>query len=128
MQAIDGNEAADVLARDSAPLEQRSKLWIERGGKVALSDWRILLLEMIGRTGSLSRAAEELGVSYRSAWQRLKESEERLGVRLVLTQSGGADGGGSTLTDVARDLVRRYHRFSDGIAELVDQRFKESFG
>lgn len=109
-------------------LEPRSKLWIERGGKVVLSEWRITLLEAIDRTGSLAKAAEEMGVPYRSAWQRLKESEERLGVRLVDAQSGGADGGGSVLTEAARDLVHRYRRFSEGIAELVDQRFKESFG
>ncbi|MDO8672468.1 MAG: LysR family transcriptional regulator, partial [Dehalococcoidia bacterium] len=76
---------------------------------------------------SLAKAAEELGAPYRSAWQRLKESEEALGVRLVVTQSGGAGGGGSLLTEVARDLVCRYHRFNEGIIELVDGRFKKAF-
>ena len=93
-----------------------------------LSGWRIVLLEAISRTGSLTKAAEELGVTYRSAWQKLKESEERLGLRLVDTQCGGADGGGSVLTEAARDLVRCYHQFSDGLAELVDRRFREVFG
>ena len=109
-------------------LEPRSKLWIERGGKVVLSEWRVRLLEAIDQTGSLAKAAEVMNVPYRSAWQRMKKSEERLGIRLLDTQSGGADGGGTTLTEAARDLIRRYHRFSDGIAELVDERFRESFG
>ena len=109
-------------------LEPRSKLWIERNSEVVMSDWRLMLLEGIDRTGSLTRAAEEMKVPYRTAWQRLKESEERLGVRLVETQSGGAEGGGSTLTDAARDLLRRFHQFSDGLDELVDRRFREAFG
>lgn len=123
----------DAMIR-AAPLarpegwEPRSKLWIERDGQVALSDWRVVLLEGISRTGSLARAAEELGVPYRSAWQRLKESEECLGFRLVETQSGGSEGGSSRLTEAARDLLRRYQHFNEGIAELVDQRFREAFG
>jgi len=109
-------------------LEPRSKLWIERGGKVALTDWRADLLEAIERTGSLVKAAEEMGAPYRSAWQRLRESEESLGIDLVITRCGGADGGNSVLTEAAHDLVRRYRRFSAGLSKLVDQRFAEAFG
>jgi molybdate transport system regulatory protein len=115
-------------SRQTSQLEPRSKLWIERDGVVALSDWRIALLEGVDRTGSLSKAAEEVGVPYRTAWQKLKDIEERLGVRLFDTQSGGADGGGSVLTADARDLLRRYRQFGEGLAELVDRRFAEAFG
>ena len=109
-------------------LKQRSKVWIERDGGVVLSDWRVTLLETIEREGSLTRAAAAMGVPYRSAWERIRESEERLGLRLVETQSGGEGGGGSTLTEAGRDLVRRYRQFTEGINELVDRRFRESFG
>ena len=108
-------------------LEPRSKLWIERDGAVVLSDWRMALLESVDRTGSLSKAAEEMNVPYRTAWQKLKDTEERLGIRLFDTQSGGADGGGSVLTPAARDLLRRYRQFGEGLAELVDRRFAEAF-
>ncbi|MCL5959771.1 MAG: LysR family transcriptional regulator [Chloroflexi bacterium] len=93
-----------------------------------LSDWRVALLEAIERTGSLAKAADDLGVPYRSAWQKIKESEERLGIRLIITHSGGAEGGSSELTESAHDLLSRYHQFTDGLAELIDRRFKEAFG
>jgi hypothetical protein len=51
----------------------RSKVWLERGGQVVLSDWRVELLEAIEATGSLARAAERLDVPYRTAWYKLKE-------------------------------------------------------
>ena len=111
-----------------ADLEVRSKLWIEVKGKSVLSDYRAAILEGIERTGSLAKAAEELNVPYRTAWQRLKESEEVLGLRLVETQSGGADGGGSNLTPAARDLLHRYRELSRGLDTLVDSRFREAFG
>jgi len=122
--------ATPSLATDLPPLprlEVRSKLWIEANGKAVLSDYRAAILEGIERTGSLARAAEELGVPYRTAWQRLKESEEVLGLRLVESQSGGADGGGSVLTPAARELLRRYRQLSSGIDRLVDERFREAF-
>jgi molybdate transport system regulatory protein len=113
---------------DLAQLEPRSKIWIEKNGGTVLSDWRVMLLGAIDRTGSLAKAAEDMGVPYRSAWQKIKESEERLGIRLIATRSGGAAGGNSELTEAAYDLLRRYHQLTDGLAELVDRRFKEVFG
>jgi len=106
----------------------RSKLWIEVNGKTVLSDYRAAILEGIDRTGSLAKAAEELKVPYRTAWQRLKESEEVLGLRLVESQSGGAEGGSSTLTQAARELLRRYRELTRGLDALVDGRFREAFG
>ena len=130
---MDGGPMADQATRHprisptSGQLEPRSKLWIERDGEVVLSDWRVALLESVDRTGSLSKAAEEMGVPYRTAWQKLKDTEERLGIRLFDTQSGGAEGGGSVLTADARDLLRRYRQFGEALAELVDRRFAKAF-
>src|SRR5687767_15275581 len=97
------------------PLEIRSKIWIERGTDVVLSEWRVELLEAIDAHGSLSRAAAALNVPYRTAWERVKETEAELGMRLLETESGGADGGGSRLTPAARDLCHRFRRVSGGI-------------
>lgn len=101
----------------------RSKVWVERGGEVVLSEWRVALLRAVAETGSLTRAAERLGVPYRTAWDRIKETEGRLGVRLLETESGGAEGGGSRLTDDAADLVARFERVTAGIADQIEQRF-----
>jgi molybdate transport system regulatory protein len=114
--------------RGDSPLEIRSKIWIERGEAVVLSEWRVELLEAIDANGSLSRAAEALDVPYRTAWERVKATEAELGVRLLESESGGADGGGSRLTAEARDLCRRFRRVSGGIQEVVSRRFAAEFG
>ncbi len=112
------------------PLEIRSKIWIERRGRgdVVLSEWRVELLEAIDAHGSLSRAAEALDIPYRTAWERVKATEGELGFRLLESESGGSDGGGSRLTAEARDLCRRFRRVSNGIQELVSRRFAAEFG
>ena len=108
-------------------LEVRSKIWIERRGDVVLSEWRVELLEAIDAHGSLSRAAEALDVPYRTAWERVKTTEAELGVRLLESESGGADGGGSRLTQEAREFCRRFRRVSSGIQEVVSRRFAAEF-
>jgi molybdate transport system regulatory protein len=111
-------------------LEIRSKIWIERRGRgeVVLSEWRVELLEAIDAHGSLSRAAEALNVPYRTAWERVKATEGEIGFRLLDSESGGLEGGGSRLTPQARDLCRRFRRVSGGIQEVVSRRFAAEFG
>ncbi len=118
----------DDTERARKPLEVRSKIWIERGDEVALSEWRVELLEAIDANGSLSRAAEKLDVPYRTAWERVKATEAELGIRLLESESGGADGGGSRLTPEGKDLCRRFRRVSSGIQEVVGRRFAAEFG
>src|SRR5439155_15492485 len=74
-------------------LRPRSKVWLESGGEVALSEWRVELLEAVEEHGSLSAAAQAMEVPFRTAWDRVKETEKRLGVKLLDTQSGGSGGG-----------------------------------
>lgn len=121
-RAPDGRAAAS--AGDLAP---RGKLWLERDGAIALSGWRVALLEAIEATGSLAAAAERMGVPYRTATYKLREIEASLGVRLVTTHSGGATGGGSRLTPAARDYVHRWHAFSADFDAWVAARFRAAF-
>ena len=114
--------------RRDLPLEIHSKIWIGRGEDVVLSTWRIELLEAIDVAGSLSRAAVTLNIPYRTAWERVKETEAQLGVRLLESESGGADGGGSRLTPEAREICQRFRRVSSGIQEVISRRFAAEFG
>ena len=55
-------------------MEPHSKLWLEKDGKLALSDYRVRLLRLIDETGSLSEAAAAMQLSYRRAWGKLRRS------------------------------------------------------
>ena len=113
---------------DLARLSPRSKVWLERDGRVVLSEWRVALLEGVAETGSLAGAAARLDVPYRTAWARLREIEAGLGFKVLETQTGGAEGGGSKLTPAAREALDRFHRIADGVGALVDARFRAEFG
>ncbi|RZL64412.1 MAG: LysR family transcriptional regulator [Variovorax sp.] len=69
------------------------------------SDKRIDILRGVGRTGSISQAARDAGVSYKAAWQAIATLTNLAGVALVERAVGGAGGGGATLTGQGRQLL-----------------------
>ena len=108
-------------------MEPRFNVWIEHNGVVVLSEWRVKLLEAIDQTGSISRAAEKMKVTYHRAWEKLHEMEEGLGYKLVDAQVGGAGGGGAELTLQGRELMKKFRIFDQGLSEEIAQRFESSF-
>ncbi len=108
-------------------LDIRSKIWIEVDGDPVFGRGRRFLLEAVDSHGSINQAAKEVDISFRKAWSHIKAMEERLGVKLVVRQTGGKNGGGATLTDDARKFLKKYEALEKGIQELVDEKFKKIF-
>jgi molybdate transport system regulatory protein len=109
-------------------IEIRSKLWIEVDGEPVFGRGRRFLLQAINTYGSINRAAKEINISYRKAWSYIKAMEERLGIKLVERHAGGKNGGGATLTEEAREFLKKYEMMEEGIREIVDKRFRRIFG
>lgn len=98
-------------------------IWVSKNDRHVYGDGRQALLEEIDRLGSIRKAANEMGMSYRAAWGKIKASEEGLGIRLLERTIGGRTGGGATLTDEARRLMTAYADFRLGLDDLVNDRF-----
>jgi molybdate transport system regulatory protein len=75
---------------------------------IAFGPGKASLLQSVERTGSISAAAREMGMSYRRAWLLIEDMNRCFRQPLVETATGGARGGGSRLTDVGRDVLHRY--------------------
>ena len=104
------------------PLSIHSNIWLEtEDGDVALSRWRLELLEAVDRTGSISAAAHAMNIQYRLAWNRIHEMEERLGMPLVQTTVGGKGGGGAQLTPDARVVVEQLHEMFAAIDASIQK-------
>ncbi len=109
------------------PLQPRINIWFEADNKVAISLWRVHLLQAVDRTGSISAAATAMGVQYRLAWQRIHEMEERLGISLVTATIGGRGGGGSTLTPAAHQLIERFLAMAETIEDHAHAAYHQYF-
>ena len=108
-------------------LEVRSKIWIEIGGEPVFGRGRRFLLEAIDAQGSINQAAKEAGVSYRKALSHIQAMEQRLGIALVVRQTGGRNGGGAALTPEARSFLGKFEQMEKDLREHVDERFAELF-
>jgi molybdate transport system regulatory protein len=109
-------------------MEPHFNVWFENGGEVVASRWRMRLLAAIDEHGSISAGARVMGVPYRVAWQKVHEMEERLGRRLLDTQTGGAKGGGAHLTAAGREHVEQMQAFCDRTDEALRVICLEVFG
>ncbi len=103
------------------------RLWIESDGK-AFGVGPYELLKFIEKTGSLFQAAQEMHLSYRKAWDLISKSEKRLGITLLYRKIGGVSGGGSTLTQEAKDFMKRYEAFHAEAKESLLSLFEKYFG
>ena len=90
------------------------------GAAVALGPGKAALLGAIGRTGSISAAAREMGMSYRRAWSLVDRMNADFISPLVEKTAGGRGGGGAQLSALARDVLQRYHAIENTAVESVE--------
>jgi molybdate transport system regulatory protein len=91
---------------------------------LAIGPGKIALLEAIAQTGSITSAAKVLGMSYRGAWLLLDETNRCLVRPAVETVAGGRGGGGTVLTAVGAELVRRYRAVEHQTEVAVSRNLK----
>jgi molybdate transport system regulatory protein len=110
----------------AAPLELGGELWLRAGQQTLGGATRIALLAAIGDTGSITRAAKAVGLSYKAAWDAIDTMNNLAGEPLVTRSAGGKGGGGTTLTPRATSLIaafrtieREHRRFIDAASAAV---------
>ncbi len=109
-------------------MEIRVKFWIENKGEVVLGGGKTALLQSVDRFGSIQRAADQFGMSYRHAWGAIKKIERRAGFKIVDTKLGGKEGGGARLTQKGKAFVDRVDALLSDLNRMVEKRFKQKSG
>lgn len=84
------------------------KIQIDFPGGARLGPGKVALLELIDAEGSLSRAAEKMGISYRRAWLFMQQINQAFDEVAVATPEHGHGGGPARLTEFGRELIRHY--------------------
>jgi molybdate transport system regulatory protein len=106
--------------RNNFELALYGKIWVEIGGKPALTEAGADLLEQIEVCGSLSEAARRLRYSYRRAWMLLDAMNKRWEKPLVITATGGKRGGGATVTPLGKHVLGAYRDLQVQLEHLLD--------
>ena len=86
----------------------KSRIWIETENGMFLGNGRIKLLKAIEETGSLSKAAKSIGMSYKKAWNLIDSVNNHAEKEVVSKSVGGKDGGGTYLTPYGKQLIKEF--------------------
>ena len=103
----------------------KAKIWVENNNVKVFGDGPCDILTRVERTGSLSKAAAEINMSYSQAWRLISMLEKNLGFTILEKQAGGPEGGHSTLTPEAKILTKAYHDFREEAERSLQELFEK---
>ncbi|MFN3163330.1 MAG: TOBE domain-containing protein [Pseudohongiellaceae bacterium] len=89
------------------------------GGEQSLTGAQVLLLKAIDQCGSITAAAKQVGVSYKTAWDRIDAMNNLADQALVARSTGGRKGGGTRLTEQGRNIIAGFEALQQEHAEFV---------
>jgi len=96
------------------------KVWLEYKGEPLLGKGGAEILKTIGEVESISKSAKKTEMSYRYIWNYLAKLEKRLGEPVIKTFRGGSrGGGGATLTELGKELLKEYNRAECYMSEIM---------
>ncbi len=85
---------------------------------------KIRLPEQVGELGSISAAARQMGMGYRRAWFLITSLQRGFNAPLIKTVRGGNMHGGAAITELGKELVRRFNAYEaeihSGFASLSE--------
>lgn len=86
----------------------QGSIWLQDEGRAFAHD-QVLLLQAIADCGSITAAAKQAGISYKTAWDRIDAMNNMAAQPLVERSAGGARGGGTRLTVYGERMLEGFH-------------------
>lgn len=100
------------------------RIWLETSKGTFAGEGRIALLEKIKLHGSINKAAKEMKMSYRQAWEQIESMNKQYNKTLVHKASGGVGGGGSVLTPEGEKVIKLYKEIKQKFNEFLKTQSK----
>jgi len=107
--------------RPESGIVVRSKVWLEKDGKLFMGFGRMTLLERIDQLGSISAAARSMHLAYRNAWLWVEAMNRLAPSPLVEKATGGSRGGFARLTEEGRRIISDYKEKRASVREIINQ-------
>jgi len=104
----------------------KSRIWIEADGQILLGEGRVQLLKAIDETGSLTKAAKTLGMSYKKAWLLMDSVNSRAAEPICIKSIGGKSGGGTALTPYGKSLIEVFESINENCWNFLDEQITQT--
>jgi molybdate transport system regulatory protein len=98
----------------------KSRIWIEQDGEEFLGEGKIQLLKAIEETGSLSKAAKSIPISYKKAWHLIDAVNKSSKKPVTINSVGGKGGGGCELTPYGKSIIVVFDEINKKCWEFLD--------
>ena len=101
-----------------------TRIRVLSGDQIALGPGKVALLEEIDRSGSISKAARKLGLSYRRDWTLVDTMNKSFKSCLVTGSAGGKKGGGASLTPLGSKVAKTYRTMEAKAEKALQENWK----
>lgn len=85
------------------------------------------LLRRVQKEKSLRAAAISISMAYSKAWKVIKNAEAELGFKLLVSTTGGKNGGGALLSPEAERLLAAYDAYCSAVKDFAAAEFERRF-
>ncbi len=103
----------------------KSRIWIEVDNNVLLGEGRVRLLKAIAETGSLSKAAKSINISYKKAWTLVDAVNKSAKKPVTESSIGGKGGGGATITTYGKGLIVAFEEINKNCWKHLDTQIEK---
>ncbi|TLD89976.1 LysR family transcriptional regulator [Helicobacter sp. MIT 03-1614] len=86
-----------------------ARFWFEKDNKSYIGVGRAELLTRIAESGSISKAAKQMRMSYKAAWDSVDIMNKLSPSPLVQSNNGGKGGGGTKLTPLGHKALETFN-------------------
>ena len=112
-------QLSDILT--NGQFRVNGSLWVEGNGTRFFGPGPVELLQLIEETGSINQAAKKMGMSYKKAWEMVNRLNEIVGSSMVVTATGGEKGGGSSISEEAKQLIEWYVSLRERFRKFMEE-------
>jgi molybdate transport system regulatory protein len=100
-------------------------LWLRSRQADFLGSEQISLLREIAAQGSITKAAQATGISYKTAWDTVNRINNLADKPLVERLAGGKGGGGTRLTPAGESIIEQYEILEEEHGRFLDNLSKK---
>jgi len=102
------------------------KIWLEVNNVKVLGPGRVELLERINASGSIRQAAFQMEMSYRQAWNLIKQINSHFTIPVVMSHRGGKGGGNAIVSQGGLELIKQFHALQKKFELFLKQNIANS--
>ncbi len=101
-------------------LKANGRIWIDTEDGPFMGYGRLEILEKIKEFGSIRKAALDMKMSYRQAWQLIDQMNHQAEFPLVISHRGGKGGGQAILTETGEQAIAQFKDFNKAFQQFLN--------